>query len=225
MIAVLEKMEKRGSSVPESVIHAGWSCLCEGATYFSQRRPAPYQTKGQYDWIESHNVGKVGLIVNEKDTAEEVICKIFAAVAAGNALDIYVNDGVGGVMAEVAEMLGGKPENLFQEVHMITNFEYLGQDLLLNLDRKKDDAGRLACLMYANAKNVDPRVNEMVSKIAAAHSVYIDRRPAIGDGLVDMVTQFRQQSYCWVYHVAGDTGYEDMIVENNPEQAPYKRDV
>lgn len=223
MIAVLEGMERRGGEIPESIIHAGWSCLYEGAIYFSQKRQAPYQTKGQYDWIESHNVGTVGLIVSEKDSPEDVICKIFAAVAAGNQLNIYVNDNVEGVMQGVKMILGDAPDKLFQKVQIISNFEFLDQDLLVNFERKKSDPERVSCLMYANAKNVNPRVNKVVSALAAEYSVYVDRRLATGDGLADMVTQFRQQSYCWVYNVAGDTGYEDMIAENHPEQAPYKK--
>jgi RHH-type proline utilization regulon transcriptional repressor/proline dehydrogenase/delta 1-pyrroline-5-carboxylate dehydrogenase len=225
MIAVLEKMEQRGSSVPEAVIHAGWSYLYEHAKYFSQKRPAPYQTKGQYDWIESQNVGKLGLIVSEKDSPEDVICKIFAAVAAGNHLNIYVNDNVEGVMQEVKEILGASPDILFEDVQVWSNFSYIDQDLLTNFGREKSDSERISCLMYANAKNVDPRVNKIISALAAEYSVYVDRRPVTGDGLVDMVTQFRQQSYCWVYNVAGDTGYEDMIAENHPEQVPYKKNA
>lgn len=218
MIDVLRVMEENGA--PEAVVNAGWSYLYEHSTYFSQKRAAPYQTKGQYDWIESQNVGKVGLFVGEGDKPEDIICKIFAAVAAGNALNIYV-DTEDGVMTKVSKILGGSPDMLFKGIRIITNFDDLLSNLSANWKKEQGDPNRLACLMFVDNSKTFTTLNQEILSLAAKHSIYVDRRAPTGDGLVDMVTQFRQQSYCWVYHVAGDTGYEDMIVSNYPEQKPY----
>jgi|GEM_PF-2458209 len=211
-----ERLKDSGNSGPMhqqflAAMHAGWSYLYENARHFSKKRPAPYQTKGQYDWIESHRVGDVILRVSEGDDYESILGKMFATIAAGNSLRISVDPAMRRAIHIIEAQLGCRRLDQYFQVEIVYEtdeemFNSIGEDL--------------GCLMYADKSKVPHEVYEAAAKTG----LHIDARPVTGDGLVDMVTQFRQQSYCWVYHVAGDTGYEEMIRQNHPEQAPYDKE-
>ncbi len=202
----------------ESAIHAGYSYLYEYQRYFSQRRPAPYQTIGQYDWIESQSVGKVCYRFNRNDSLKNILGKIFAAVAGRNPLriSIPVNERENVKLLTLMEKLGGKFGEIFDNVEVVyEDDEQFVAAIKGNSQLPKED--KIAFVTYADRDNVPVDV----FKAAAEASLYVETRAVTGDGRNDLVTQFRQQSYCWVTHNAGDTRYEDTIGKNHPEWAPY----
>lgn len=224
----LEKLEAKlsiwqayaPSSAPEieAAIHAGYSYLYEQERYFSQRRPAPYQTLGQYDWIESHNVGKVCYRFDRNDTLRDILCKIFAAVAAGNPLRISVpvEEKANVKLLTLMDNLGGKFDEIFDNVEIVyeNDEEFVAA---INENDKLPKEDRIAFVTYADRDNVPFEVFQAT----AAKSLYVDTRNITGDGRHDLITQFRQQSYCWVTHTAGDDRYEETIRAKHPEWAPY----
>ena len=202
----------------EAAVHAGYSYLYEYQRYFSQRRPAPYQTIGQYDWIESQSVGKVCYRFNRNDSLKNILGKIFAAVAGRNPLRISVpvNEKENVKLLTLKEKLGGEFAEIFDNVEVV--YEDDGQFVAAiegNSQLPKED--KIAFVTYTDRDNVPMEV----FKAAAGASLYIETRAVTGDGLNDLITQFRQQSYCWVTHNAGDTRYEDTINAKHPQCSPY----
>jgi RHH-type transcriptional regulator, proline utilization regulon repressor / proline dehydrogenase / delta 1-pyrroline-5-carboxylate dehydrogenase len=220
LAAVLERLGEGDwvGGYYDPMIHAGWSCLYEYDRYFSQKRPAPYQTVGQYDWIESHKVGRVLLRVSDGDRPEEILGKIFAAVAARNPLRISVPSSMEHVIQSIEKDLEISLESDFNNVKI----EYDESDIALEEFIKKnatlDEEERVAFVAFSKRDNV----SRLVAKAAVDAGLYIDWRGVTGDGLNDMITQFRQQSFCWVYHTAGDTSYEDHLRDNGDEVVPYR---
>lgn len=207
----------------EASIHAGYSYLYEYQKYFSKRRPAPYQTIGQYDWIESHKIGPVLLRINENDSIEDILGKIFATIAAGNELILSVPKVNGdGKLGVIEGLLGNdRIQDYFkQKLHLVLQTD---QELAEFIKDPSQNpwVPPAACISYARRSNVPKEV----FAAAADASLHVDCREVTGDGRVDMLHHFRQQSYCWVYNVAGDTSYEELVRQNHPEKVPYLKEI
>ncbi len=212
------KANPQWSEQIKAIYHAGKSYLYENQQYYSQKRKSPYQVDGQYDWIESHNIGHSVFRLNINDTPEDIFCKIFSAIAAGNRITISADKDLQYVINYLEGLLGKKFETLFPG----TNIIYTKDDEAFSnwiSEQQKTETNKIGCILYSEKE----KVSDEVFKTANANGIHIDGRKATGDGRIDMITQFRQQSYCWVYHTAGDTNYEKARLRKNPEEAPYAK--
>lgn len=221
---LLEKLEKgiqQGnftsnqelSTDVQDAIHTGWSCLFEMSTYFSKKRPAPYQVEGQYDWIQSHAVGENVYRVHPDDTPFEMLGQVFAAVAAGNSLVMSVPRGVMLKLRGLERMLKFK----FTELAGVSIIEQ-SDDQLCEVIRANGQYPnkRFSHISYTSKDRVPKAIFDTAAGVGEDNDnmpLYIDHRPITGDGLNDMITQFRQQSYSWITHHAGDNRTEERRVE------------
>jgi hypothetical protein len=182
-------------------IDAGRSYLHESATYFSRRRPAPYKVKGQDDWIESRSIGYVCLRAHPADDPFDLLARVFAAIAAGNQLRVSVPP---------------EGEAIFESYLRTFPFDVVPNFPGVTV-HVEDDTALFSCLTNDSARpnalnllqyTARDRVPMAIFTAAANVGLHIDCREATGDGLVDLISQYRQQSVCNVYHVAGDVSYE-----------------
>lgn len=186
----------------KSVCDAALSYFYEAATYFNQKRPAPYKTHGQHDWIESHPVGKVLFRMSRLDDRYDLLRQIFATAAAGNILEVSLHGIQRLMFTQLNSELGMKDfENYFP--HVTYDFQTDGE---FPSTISHTDAAYIATSGHSQPY-------EDVFLEAANRNLYVHRRPMTGDGRVDLIPQFRQQSYCFVYHTAGDTSYEDFLAK------------
>ncbi|NOS67742.1 MAG: aldehyde dehydrogenase family protein [Candidatus Peribacteraceae bacterium] len=202
----LDQVEEKSLSHPivpavQNAIHAGRHYLFEQDTYYCEKRPAPYQVKGQHDWIESRPVGQVMLRVSANDAVGDILSKIFATIAAGNSLRLSIPPELQQTFALHEKTLGVS----FTEAFPQLSVRIEDDSAVTQCISENDSSTGIRCLLYSNRESVPSEV----FSAAAEKSLHIDCREVTGDGRVDMITQYRQQSFCNVYHVAGDTSYED----------------
>lgn len=203
LLSVLEESgSSEGSPEMQDAVHAGWSYLHEMQTYFSKQRRTPQTIVGQDDWMESHPIGHVVLRLNPQDSTMDILSKLFATIAAGNRLTISMPPEMRGQWTTFQGLLRNHIATL--NPPQFEEDEAFAQRLAEN--GSTAEGQRIECVLYARRANVPTEVYTA----AAQARLFIDARPVTGDGLIDMISQFRTTTYCHVFHNGGDTRYHDM---------------
>ncbi len=192
--------------------HAGQHYLDTERKYFSKKRATPGpQIIGQNDWVESKAIGKVMLRISAGDNIIDVLGKTFASIAAGNPLVISIAPEIKETLKQMEEIIGFRLDQAFP--HKVT-VQYqsdveLGESISSN--DNANTAAKIHCLMYSRRANIAPEVAKACAALTSG--LYIDGREVTGNGRNDMTTQYRQQSYCRVFHRGGDINLEELRLE------------